>query len=173
MRISLSTNDDPVGIGHPLVARNFDATTFTGFPVLHASIDYEGAGLFAAMGWIQVIRHIDPSGSETDVAVDRFPLGPDDSPLYTYGYLPVFFDAPANPDHPDGIWQADTWLIALPDIVRTRRIAAAVGFRWGYRLTAGRPELLKLQSLDRSEWIALLPRLRAEHPRWEFLEEEP
>ena len=124
--VELSPNSDPVGLGHPLVAKDFDAHRFTGFPVLHASIDYAGSGLLAAMGWLQIIRHFDARG-ETGFAVDRFPLGPEDSPLYAYGYLPTFFDAPANPDHPDGIWQADTWLVAIPDLVRSRRLGAVTG----------------------------------------------
>ncbi len=169
--VTLSTNDDPVALGHPLVAPRFDARAFRGFPIVRASVEYEGIGLSAVMGWLQVIRHIDPNGTETDLAVDRFPLGPDDSPLYTYGYLPTFFDAPANPDHPDGEWRAETWLVVVPDVVRTRRIAAVVGFDWGYRLKSGHPVLLPLTALPRSDWSGLLPRLRAEHPRWEFLED--
>ena len=173
MLVASSTNDDPVAIGHPLVAAPFDPEAFRGFPVVRASVEYEGAGLFAVMGWVQVIRHFDEHGGEVDLAVDRFPLGAEDSPLYTYGYLPTFFDAPANPDDPDGVWRADTWLVVVPDIVRTRRIAAVTGFGWGYRLRSGRPELLPLTRLSRSEWLALLPRLRVEHPRWAFLEDAP
>ncbi len=168
--MDLSSNDDPVSLGHPLVATDFDSEKFTGFPVLKGTIEYAGAGLNAAMGWLQVIEHFDTKGDPVDVAVDRFPLGPDDSPLYTYGYLPTFFDAPANPDHPDGTWRADTWLVAIPDIVRTRRLAALVGCRWGYQLRQGRPELLALEALTPSDWHVLLPLLRREHPRWEFLE---
>ena len=37
---------------------------------------------------------------------------------------------------------ADTWLVAVPDIIRTRCLEPLAGFRWGYRLRAHRPELL-------------------------------
>jgi hypothetical protein len=168
--VELSVNDDPVRLGHPLVAQNFDAHRFIGFPVLKATIEYAGVGLNAAMGWVQVIGHYDANGNAGDVVVDRFPLGPEDSPLYTYGYMPTFFDAPANPDHADGTWRADTWLVAIPDIIRTRRLGPLAGFRWGYRLRAKRPELLELEALTSAEWRALLPQLRREHPRWEFME---
>jgi hypothetical protein len=106
VHVELLRNTDPVRLGHALVAIGFDEERFRGFPVVRASITYSGEGLRAAMGWIQVVRHI-AADRLGEVAVDRFPLGPEDSPLYTYGYLPTFFDAPANPDHPDGVWQAD------------------------------------------------------------------
>lgn len=166
--ITLATNDDPVALGHALVAPNFDPETFKGFPVVLASIEYGRGGLLALMGWLQVIRHFDAVGAETAFAIDRFPLGPEDSPLYTYGYLPAFFDAPANPDHPDSTWQADTWLVAIPDVIRTRSLVVLAGFRWGYVLRAARPTLLPLTELARSDWQFVLPRLRAEHPRWRF-----
>jgi hypothetical protein len=145
---------------------------FRGFPVVRASITYSGEGLRGAMGWIQVVRHI-AADRVGEVAVDRFPLGPEDSPLYTYGYLPTFFDAPANPDHPDGVWQADTWLIAIPDVIRSRRVAPITGFRWGYNLESGRPSLLPLTGLALTDWRDLLPALRDEHRRWAFLESTP
>ncbi len=168
--VALSTNDDPVALGHPLVAANFDADAFKGFPVVLASVDYGGTGLLAWMGWVQVIRHLDAAGTEVAFEVDRFPLGPDDSPLYAYGYVPTFFDAPANPEHQDGVWQADTWLVAVPDVIRSRRLAPLAGFRWGYRLRGRRPALLPLESVGKNEWRGLLPRLREQAPRWEFLE---
>jgi hypothetical protein len=168
VRVELAVNDEPVRLGHPLVATNFDASQFTGFPVLTASIEYSGRGLNGIMGWIQVIQQFDTAGILVDIAVDRFPLGPDDSPLYTYGYLPTFFDAPANPDHPDGTWRAETWLVAIPDIVRTRHVMPLAGFRWGYRLHASRPESLTPETLTIADWRALLAPLREEHPRWEF-----
>ena len=129
VQVTVQANRDPRASGHELVAANFDAITFQGFPIAMASIEYDAAALRAIMGWVQVIRHLDTHGKVTDLAVDRFPLGPEDSPLYGYGYLPVFFDAPANPDHPDGVWQADTWLVAIPDVIRTRRLAGIVASR--------------------------------------------
>jgi len=167
--VEVLPNTDPVRMGQPLVAIGFDEERFRGFPVVRASITYSGEGIRAAMGWIQVIRHIG-ADRVAEVAVDRFPLGPDDSPLYAYGYLPTFFDAPANPDHPDGVWQADTWLIAIPDVIRSRRVSPVTGFRWGYRLESGRPSLRPLTRLALPDWRDLLPALRDEHRRWEFLE---
>src|SRR5438094_412304 len=49
VRVDLSANDDPVRLGHQLVARDFDESRFTGFPVVHATIEYAGSGLNASM----------------------------------------------------------------------------------------------------------------------------
>ncbi len=81
------------------------------------------------MGWVQVITR----SFDNDVSVDALPFLADAGPLYAYGYLPTFFDAPANPDHPDGEWRADTFLVIAPDVMRTR-VA-----RTGRRLRLGVP----------------------------------
>lgn len=92
-----------------------------------------------------------------------------DSPLAGFGYLPTFFDAPANPDHPDGEWVAETFLVALPDIARTRRLAAVTGFRWGYRLAAGIPAPLPAAPIGPQRWEARRPMLTSAYPSWTFL----
>jgi hypothetical protein len=170
VRVEIFVNDDPVRIGHRLVAIGFDAERFRGFPVAYAFVDYDGVGLHGWMGWMQTISRSAVDGS-SEFDVDCFPLGAPDSPLYAYGYLPTFFDAPANPDQPDGVWQADTWLVAIPDVIRTRRLGPIVGFRWGYRLEHGRPQVGPLAPLNHAAWLTLVPQVRSMYPNWEFLEE--
>lgn len=164
--VTVGPNEDPIRTGHALVAVGFDADRFRGFPVALAIVEYEGFGINASMGWLQVVRHFE-GDRQTSFAVDGFPLAPE-TPLYTYGYAPTFFDAPANPDHNDYIWRADTWLIAIPDVIRSRTIAPIVGFTWGYELTSGRPRALPLRSVVEEDWLQILARLRQVHPAWEF-----
>jgi hypothetical protein len=91
-------------------------------------------------------------------------------PLATFGYLPTMFDAPANPDHPDGEWLAETFLVMVPDIARSRRLVALTGFRWGYRLLSGRPTPLPASPIGPERWQANRPMLAEAYQDWSFLD---
>lgn len=161
---------DPAALGFDLVATGFDKVRFAGFPVIRAEVSLGGAGYRAVVGWLQVISRSVAAGGELAVEVDLPPvLATADSPLACFGYLPTFFDAPANPDHPDGDWIAETFLVAMPDIARTRRVAAVTGFRWGYRLAAGRPAPLPVAPVGARRWEAHRPMLTRTYPNWTFL----
>ncbi|GAA1579590.1 MULTISPECIES: hypothetical protein [Kribbella] len=155
--------NDPAVSGHDLVVPDLDAEAFRGFPVCTATLAFDGAGINAVFGWIQVITN----GS--DVSVDLLPNLDATDPFYAYGYLPAFFDAPANPDHADGVWQADTFLVEVPDVIRSRRVSPVAGFRWGYALRAGRPIVLDVAPLEVGEWAGHRDLLAARHPEWTFL----
>ncbi len=91
-----------------------------------------------------------------------------DCPLFAFGYRPEVFDAPANPDHPDGRWRAETFLVAVPDLARSRRLVAVTGFRWGYDLVAGRPAPLGAEPIGPEHWEQHRPGLTAKYPTWSF-----
>jgi hypothetical protein len=157
-------NDDPWASGHQLVVPDLNAEAFRGFPICSASLRYHGHGLNAVMGWIQIIsREYDGA-----VAVDLAPNLDHTDPFYTYGYLPTFFDAPANPDHPDGTWQADTFLVVVPDVIRSRTVTPLAGFSWGYRLRGGHPSLLDVTPTPTTPWPTHRPLLTTTHPTWTF-----
>jgi hypothetical protein len=168
VHVDIRANDDPEEVGHPLVAVGYDAQKFRNFPVMTATVDYDGIGFRAWMGWLQVIeRHDDDGEVAQDVDIPPFLEG---SPLYTLGYLPTLADCPANPDHPDGDWVAHAFLVVIPDVVRSRRLWPVAGFRWGYRLVAGRPvERFAPTELARTAWDSHRPLLEAEYPGWTFL----
>lgn len=167
--VRYEVNDDPIALGHDLCAVGFDAETFLGFPVIEARVEYEGRGYRAVFGWVQFITHLWVGRDEREVSVDLWPFLADiDNPMVVYGYLPTLFDAPANPDHPDGDWVAESFLVAGPDIARTRRLGAALGLRWGYRLADGRPTPLPVETASADDWNAHLPLLRAQFPSWTF-----
>ncbi len=168
IHIEVNANEDPVEVGHPLVAIGYDVQKFHGFPVITASVTYDGIGVRAWMGWLQVIERHDDDGTVVS-SVDVLPFL-EGVPLFTYGYLPTFSDFPANPDHPDGDWIAHTFLVAVPDVVRTRRLEPLAAFRWGYRLVDGHPvERFAPTELAIETWESHRSLLESEYPDWEFL----
>ncbi|MFC9692255.1 hypothetical protein ACFTSF_27145 [Kribbella sp. NPDC056951] len=156
-------NDDPWASGHQLVVPDLDAEAFRGFPICTAALRYHGQGVQAIMGWIQVVTN---GGSAT---VDLVPNLSSVDPFSSYGYLPTFFDAPANPDHPDGTWRADTFLVVVPDVIRSRVVEPIAAFSWGYELYSGRPELLDVGALPAKGWAGHRELLEAGHPAWTFV----
>ncbi len=169
VHVEVSRNDDPADIGHPLVAVGYDVTAFRGFPVIEATIRYDGRGPRGWMGWVQVVERHDDDGSVL-ADVDVADLLGEHSPLYCFGYLPTFSDFPANPDHPDGDWVAHAFLVAVPDVVRSRALAPVVGFRWGYRLVSGSPvDLFAPTRLPLAAWDGHRDLLESGYPGWTYL----
>jgi hypothetical protein len=154
--------NDPPRFGHQLVVAKPDENAFRGFPVCTAALTYDGEGINAIFGWIQVIT------TAGEVTVDLLPNLDQTDPFYTYGYLPTFFDAPVNPDHPDGTWRADTFLVLVPDVIRSRVVVPVAGFSWGYELVASRPTVLPAAGLQADGWAGHRDVLAAAHPAWVF-----
>jgi hypothetical protein len=157
--VRIVPNDDPWASGHQLVVPDLDAEAFRGFPICTAGLRYHGQGIEAIMGWIQVIN---------GVTIDLVPNLSGVDPFYSYGYLPTFFDAPANPDHPDGTWRADTFLTVVPDVIRSQIVEPIAAFSWGYELRSGRPDLLDVTMLAARDWAGHRALLEAGHPTWTF-----
>src|SRR5262249_34734797 len=117
-----------------------------------------------------LITNRDPATGAEDVGIDVMPMHQDaDSPFAVFGHAPTFFDAPANPDHVTEDWIADAFLVACPDVARTRRVAALLGFRWGYGLRERRAAPLPIAALAAATWDGHLAVLRERYPSWEFL----
>lgn len=168
VHVEIVPNTDPEDLGHPLVAVGYDRESFVGFPCITGAISYDGAGPRGWMGWVQVIERRDTDGT-VSTGVDLAPVFAEGSPLYAFGYLPTFSDFPANPDHPDGDWIAETHLVAIPDVVRSAVLVPVVGFRWGYRLQDHRcVELFAPERLSPSAWDDRRAFLVDEHPTWRF-----
>jgi hypothetical protein len=164
---------DPVAVGFGLAAAaGFDPVRFRGFPVIRAEVEFEPDGYHATFGWLQVISRTG-GAAEPAVEVDLPPLYAGlDLPLAAFGHLPTMFDAPANPHHPDGDWVAETFLVAVPDIARSRRLAALTGFRWGYRLHDGTPTALPAEPTGPDRWAAHRPMLARDYPSWAFMDSD-
>lgn len=171
VRVHYGVSADPVGVGFDLVAVGFDEELFRGFPAMRAEVSFDQDGYRAIFGWLQIISRTTAATGDVDVGVDLPPLlAGADWPLAGFGYLPTMFDAPANPDHPDGDWVAETFLVAVPDVGRTRQLAALTGFRWGYRLAAARPALLPASPVGPERWKAHQPMLAGAYQSWSFLD---
>lgn len=163
-------NRDAGAYGFDLLGLPFPVEHAHGFPVCRATIDYGGPGYRAAMGWIQVVTVRDHAAAAVTRSPDLPPIHDGlESPFLTFGFAPTFFDAPGpNPPRADETWIADTFLAACPDVARTRRVAPVLGFRWGYELSAGRPEPHPLEETGAQAWEDLLPTLRNGFPSWRF-----
>lgn len=58
VHVDVWPNEDPDDLGHSLVAVGYDDRASRGFPCAKATIEYDGDGPRAGMGWLQVIaRH--------------------------------------------------------------------------------------------------------------------
>lgn len=170
VRVHYGVTADPEALGLPAAALGYDRERFVGFPVVRASIDFEVDTYFACFGWIQLVTTTSEVTGESATAIDLPPFARGlDNPMAEFGHLPTLFDAPANPDHANGDWVAESFLVAFPDIARTRRLTALTGFRWGYRLNEGRPTPLPIEPVGPERWEAHRTTLTAQHPSWEFL----
>lgn len=168
VHVEVVPNTNPEELGHRFVAVAYDEDLFRGFPCITGTITYAGAGPRAWMGWVQLIERRDVDGTVT-TDVDLAPVFEQGSPLYAFGYLPTFSDFPANPDHPDGDWVAQTFLVAIPDVVRSMVLVPVTAFSWGYRLRDHRAvELFEPDRLELSVWDDRRAFLHNQHPDWTF-----
>jgi hypothetical protein len=164
INVRVVANDDPWASGHQLIVPDLDAETFRGFPICTATLRYHGQGLNAVMGWIQVVAR----SFDGDTTVDVLPYFAGAAPFSSYGHLPTFFDAPANPDHPDGVWTATTFLTVVPDVIRSREVVPVAAFTWGYRLVGGHPSTLDPERRDHTDWSGHRAVLERDYPAWTF-----
>lgn len=106
-------NDAPDEAGHELLDATLGPAAVVDFPIVTAALGYSGYGPRAWCGWLQVL-HIERTDEPTEHIVDAINVTGSDSPLYCFGYLPTFADAPASPGHADMDWRADTFLVTIP-----------------------------------------------------------
>lgn len=127
----MARNEDPVATGHDLIATDFDAEAFRGFPIVTGIVDYPGHGPRAVFYWLQTVTQERDDGTDVTVVDAIHP------PFYSFGHLPTFMDAPANPP-PPGHGLARTHLPGGgPARHRVAATAPLTGFSWGYRLRGG------------------------------------
>lgn len=163
-------NRDPHRAGFDALGLPFDLALTEGYPTCLATVTYAGQGYRGYMGWIQIVTNRDPATGEEHASNDVLPMHEDvDSPFATFGYVPSFFDAPANPDHETEDWIADAFLVACPNVARARRVAALLGFRWGYTLRAKKAAPAPIEVVNAATWDGHLPLLRERYPTWEFM----
>jgi hypothetical protein len=162
------TNHDPARWGFQHLDLPFDIALAGGFPVCRAVVDYAGDGYHAVMGWIQVVTVTNAGGARA--SVDVFPMHREsDTPFAEFGERPTLFDAPGpNPPRGDETWVAESFLAVVPDVARSRRVRAVLGFRWGYELRGMRATPLPVEVAGEAGWRRCLDTLRRDYPTWAF-----
>ncbi len=164
--VRMHPNEDPVATGHDLLAPDFEAESFRGFPVVIAKVTYPAAGPRAMFYWLQTVTQLRGDGmghSEVDAI---------HGPFYAFGHNPTFMDAPANPHHPDMDWVARTFLVQAPRIIASDVLDRVVGLTWGYRIEGGHPVRLhppKPASVE--DWAHLTTTYQAAYPGLELREQ--
>ncbi len=165
--VNYAVNQDPRRWGFYL----FDMTGAAGYPVCQATVEYEGAGYHAVVGWIQLVTIHETQDAHARTFVDTYPMfEPIDTPFAAFGYLPTLYDIPSpDPALRDQTWRAESFLVACPDVCFHRQIALITSFSWGYRIAQHVPTIEPVQPLERTRWDQHLTLLREHHPSWEFL----
>lgn len=163
VEIAIHPNDDPVKSGNTFITPEVEPAALRDFPVVTATVRLEAIGPAGVFGWVQLVTQRLDRG-EIHRAIDAVEWM---APLCAFGYLPTFMDAPATPGDVDTTWSADTFLVQLPDVSRTRRLQPLCGFRWGYRTKDGRAAgLLPVHAADAAGWRDLQVVLERDHPAW-------
>lgn len=138
-----------------------------GFPVCTATVNYEGGGYLAMMGWVQLVRSTD--ADLPDFEIDPFFLFPDaDSPYAFYGHTPTLFDGPGRTHRADMNWLAHSFLAATSLTHKARQIRPLAGFSWGFNIRRGEIEIVSTAVLGSTAWLEHIPYLEATYPKWRF-----
>ena len=140
-----------------------------GFPVMKATVAFNGKGYRAIFGWIQIV-HLDfPHDGRKKAIVDVVPshigLG---VPFTYFGHLPTLFDAPARHPRSHGSFTAEAFLCKPPLLARTGAIEFIAGFRWGYKINgiSGELEHLPVKRIGASAWAKHRGLIVKKYPKW-------
>ncbi len=160
-----TVNEDPLFWGFDLLGLPFNIELAKGFPVFLARTDLPMAGYRGVAGWMQLLQISSHEGAIRDIALDmdekHYPV--------SLSFRPSLFDAPGpNPPRDHEIWEAETYLVACPDVSRSSQLFAVLGVGWGYNLVHGVVSARPLRQLSESDWQHRLQFLRHQCPGWTF-----
>jgi hypothetical protein len=168
VHIAYGVNRDPSEIGFELLGVGPHSSAALGFPVIEATVEYDGAGYHRDMGWVQVVRWSHHDGP-LEVLVDRAPQMEDGRhPYSAWGPCPTLVDAPMN-TRKLVAWRADAFLTISPDLLMIKVVQPVCSLQWGYDIDergAVHPRPVHEQGLD--VWDEVLPILQADCPDWQF-----
>ncbi len=165
VKVSLTENTDPKRTGSMPAA--------LGFPMCRATVEYEGEGYNAMLGWIQNVGEASPSDRELEFALDPFILFDGlPTPYAFFGARPELFDAPCRSDRGLSLnWLAHSFLCVNPSSPFAKEAEAVIGFSWGFRMDDGEIAFVDPQPLDRSDWSTQIELLSASYPDWRFTDQ--
>lgn len=99
--------------GFPAISEKFTDSMVRCFPVIQASVSFQGKGYEAMFGWLQVISH-DFGHGEEDFSVDLAEQFSEfRNPFCYYGYKPTLYDAPRHAAEVLKVWKAYSFLCPL------------------------------------------------------------
>jgi hypothetical protein len=171
VRVEYGINEDPerLGYGESVLGAGSPPEMARGFPVVQASVAYEGLGYGAQFGWLQIVRYrIDDTGEEQTVLDVPPQLSESDCPYCAFGIRPTMFDAPGMAGVNDATWHADTLLVHTPNAVLSKDIRAICGFTWGFLVARSKATPSPLAAATEADWERDVVALRRDYPRWHF-----
>jgi hypothetical protein len=159
VRVEITVNDDPVGLGCAEFAR--------GFPLCRARVEPPARGYADALGWVQLVDHTDEEGG---FQIDLFqPLGEVTHPFGFFGFAPTFFDAPHS-DLENWDFLAHAFLCGIGGTLfdTERDVLAVLGFSWGFTKRGSQFEYYEPVALANGDWDSHLEYLERRFPAWPF-----
>ena len=171
--VAVRKNHGVLSSGFSAIDVRFTDHMVRGFPVVNASVSFEGAGYEAMFGWLQVISH-DLGKGETDFSVDIAKQFQEfANPFCYYGYKPRFYDAPSMNDPEIRVWKAYAFLcpLSLSNREEYRKITPLAGFIWGFTISRGKPEsILEPMPAGRDDWNLVRRNVASYYPQWQFMD---
>ena len=169
LKINYHVNKNPDIWGFSKLDLPFSIETAKGFPVCEATISYEGKGYHSVFGWIQTIEMDIKDEQQQSSFVDVGVLFKEiDMPFFSFGNLPILFDAPCIKNIQNMSWTAQSFLVTIGDVMMTKDIYYVTGFEWGYDIVDGLPNIKPIKKLNEDDWNKQTIFLNKEYNTWNF-----
>lgn len=169
VNINYRINKEPSLWGFSELALPFSMEVAKNFPVCEATISYNGKGYHSMFGWIQIIDMGIKDSLQRSSFVDVGALFKEiDMPFFSFGNLPILFDAPCIKDVENMSWTAQSFLVTIGDVMMTKDIYYVTGFEWGYDIIDGLPQVKPIKKLNRDDWNAKTSFLKKKYDNWNF-----
>lgn len=169
VKINYCINKEPTIWGFSELALPFNIETAKNFPICEATISYNGKGYHSVFGWIQTIDMDIKDSHQQSSFVDVGALFKEiDMPFFSFGNLPILFDAPCIKDVKNMSWTAQSFLVTIGDVMMTKDIYYVTGFEWGYDIIDGLPKAKPIKKLNVDNWNAKTSFLKKKYNNWNF-----
>ena len=136
-----------------------------GYPIMTASVEYNGPGYDAVFAWVQFVEMHFLDESPSLGFLDNMPSLNQQVPFSSFGFLPTLFDAPANPNAPDLQWRAHSYLVRF-SVHEPRVITPIAAFQWGYDISEGEPSIVHATPLPRQDMLRWKSSMRESLGGW-------
>ncbi|MEW9677870.1 hypothetical protein ABRT01_17170 [Lentibacillus sp. L22] len=170
VNIKYGINKDPKFWGFLSLDLPFDIEIAKNFPVCEASVSYNGKGYNSVFGWIQTVDMDIKDDNYQSSFVDVGALFKGiDMPFFSFGNNPTLFDAPCMINVSNVNWTAQSFLVAVGNIIRTTNVYYVIGFEWGYEVIDDVPQIKPIKQLKMKDWNTKVDFLNREYSSWNFV----